>query len=161
MIKPDDKKPQNKWQDLVNFAPLFLIPLTGFGLMGFLFSSSNRISGFLGGFGLGLAVMLVCLIGIVGWNWIEGELNKGKLLPYILIGFLAGIAISGFLAINLGNPSCDEQGDPPYSSCVSYADDGYEASSSQRWDKFWGTIPVTVIIASLIAVIVRNKTHKK
>ena len=161
MTKSDDKKSQDGLQDLLSFAPVFLIQLTGSGLIGFLVHSSNRILGFLVGFGIGLAVLLICLIGSLAWKWLEGEMAKGKLLPYLLIGFLAAITISGVLAINLGEPSCDEQGDPPYNSCVSYADDGYEASSSQRWDKFWGTIPVTVIIASLIAVIVRNKTHKK
>ncbi len=161
MSKPKDKKPQDTWRETLSFLPIFLLPLSMFGFMGFLFNSSNRLSGFLWGFGIGLAVLLICLIGIVGWRWLEGELGKGKLFPYVLIGLFAAIAVSGFLAINLGKPTCDEQGDPPYSSCVSYADDGYEASSNQKWDKFWGTIPVTVIIASLIAVIVRNKTHKK
>ena len=51
---------------------------------------------------------------------------------------------------------------PPYKTkrCVEYADDGYEATGDQKWDKFWSTLPITVIIASLIAVIVRNQMEK-
>lgn len=143
---------------------LGLIPVLMFGLLGaffgFLNDNSSPASGFLTGLGVGAVILLVCGAGMLISEWIKKEAGKGKLLPYLLVGFLAAIAISGFIAVNLGKPSCDEQGDAPYSSCISYADDGFEATSDQRWDKFWGALPVTAVITSLIAVIVKNGADK-
>jgi hypothetical protein len=161
MTKPDNKKPQNGWRGWLAISPLFIFQFCLFGLMGFLFDSSNRLSGFLWGFGIGLGILIISAIGFFVWEWIKKGADKGNLLPYLLVGFVVAIAISGTLAINLGTPSCDDQGDAPYSSCVSYANDGFETTSSQKWDKFWHTLPVTVIITSLIAVIVRNEVHKR
>lgn len=155
---------QNKDMPKSFYLLLMLLPISMFGILGgfigFVNDHSNFLSGFLWGIGIGIAVCVVCGIGMFGWEWIKKEADKGKLLPYLLVGFVAAIAISGLLAINLGKPSCDESGDPPYSSCVSYADDGFETTSTQKWNKFWGTLPVTVIITSLVAVIVRNEMEK-
>ncbi len=135
-----------------------------FGILGALLGLTgkdpNPLSGFLGGIGVGLAILVVCGVGMFGWEWIKKAADKGKLLPYILIGFVAAIAISGLLAINMGKPSCEDSGDAPYSSCTQYANDGFEVTSNQKWNKFWGTLPVTVIITSLVAVIVRNGIEK-
>jgi hypothetical protein len=96
-----------------------------------------------------------------GSEWLKKEAEKGKLLPYLIIGFCAAIMISGYLAINLGKPSCEDSGDAPYSSCTQYANDGFEVSSAQKWDKFWSALPVTLIITSLIAALVRNGMNRK
>ena len=36
----------------------------------------------------------------------------------------------------LGAPSCEEYDSEPNGGCVSYADNGFEPSSEQRWKKF-------------------------
>lgn len=139
--------------------PIFMFGVLGAGL-GLIGDSSNPLSGFLWGIGIGIAICIAMVIGMFGWEWIKKEAEKGKLYPFILVGLVVAIAISGFLAINLGNPSCEESSEEPYSNCVSYADDGFEATTEQRWEKFWSTLPVTAIIASLVAVIVRNEMEK-
>jgi hypothetical protein len=155
---------QNKEMTKSFYVLLMLIPVFMFGVLGaglgLIGDNSNPLSGFLWGVGIGVALCVAMVIGMFGWEWIKKEADKGKLYPYILIGFLVAIAISGFLAINLGNPSCEESSEEPYSSCTSYADDGFEATDEQRWQKFWGTLPVTAIITSLVAVIVRNEMEK-
>jgi len=142
-------------------AIISVFTLLPMGLLGALLGENNRLTGFAWGIGIGIALFVAMAIGMFGWEWIKKEADKGKLLPYLLVGIAAAIAISGFLAINLGNPSCEESGDAPYSSCTQYADDGFEATNEQRLNKFWGTLPVTVIIASLVAYIVRNEREKK
>lgn len=150
---------QPKIEYLLFFIPVFMAGAVG-GFLSFV-NHSNPMPGFLWGIGVGLVIFIVYGIGFFGWEWIKKEAGKGKLLPYLLIGFIAAIAISGILAINLGKPSCDEHADAPYSgSCISYADDGFEATGNQKWDEFWNALPVTVVIVSLIAVIVRNQIRK-
>lgn len=153
--------PEKKVNKVGLVAVISVFTLLPMGLLGAFLGENNRLSGFAWGIGIGIALFVVMALGMFGWEWIKKEADKGKLLPYILVGIVAAIAISGFLAINLGNPSCEESGDAPYSSCTQYADDGFEATSTQRLNKFWGTLPVTVIIASLVAYIVRNEREKK
>lgn len=146
---------------LVIVISLFtLIPM---GILGALLGENNRLTGFAWGIGSGIALFVVMGVGAFGWEWIKKEAEKGKLLPFMIVGVLVAIAISSYLAQSLGNPTCIETTDTDNrgSTCIEYADDGYEASSDQKRDKFWGTFPVTVIITSLIAVIVRNEMHKK
>ena len=157
MAKPNNKEQLSIW---LAVAPIFAFQFCLFGLLGLFFDSSNRLSGFLWGIGIAVALATAGAVGYLCWDWIKKGADKGKLLPYLLVGLFVAVAISGLLAVNLGKPSCNEQGDAPYSSCVSYADDGFQATSSQKWDKFWKTLPVTVIIASLVAVIVRNEMDK-
>lgn len=144
---------------------ILLLPIFMFGVFGtvvsFSYDNPNPLAGFLWGVGVGLAVLVVSLIGTLGYKWIVEEINKGKLFPYILIGITVGIIISGYLAIDLGSPSCDEYSNEPNGSCIQYADDGFETTSSQKWDKFWSVLPITVIITSLIAIIVHSKTQNK
>lgn len=156
--KQNKDMPKSFWL-LIMSIPVLMFGLLG-GFMGAVNEHSNFLSGSLWGIGIGVALFIVSGIGYLVWEWIKKEADKGKLLPYVLVGFVAAIAISGLLAVNLGKPSCDETGDAPYSSCTQYADDGFETTSSQRWNKFWGTLPVTVIIASLVAYIVRNEMEK-
>lgn len=146
---------------LVIVISLFtLIPM---GILGALLGENNRLTGFAWGIGSVIALFVVMGVGAFGWEWIKKEAEKGKLLPFMIVGVLVAIAISSYLAQSLGNPTCIETTDTDNrgSTCIEYADDGYEASSDQKRDKFWGTFPVTVIITSLIAVIVRNEMHKK
>ncbi|MDK2899092.1 MAG: hypothetical protein PWQ10_279 [Patescibacteria group bacterium] len=150
---------QPKIEYLLFFIPVFMAGAVG-GFLGFV-NHSNPMSGFLLGIGVGLVIFIVCGIGFFGWEWIKKEAGKGKLLPYLLIGFLVAIAISGMTAINLGKPSCDEYADAPHSDgCISYADDGFEATNSQKWNEFWSVLPIRVVVMSLIAVIVRNQIRK-
>lgn len=150
--------PKSFWIMIMSL-PVLMIGLLG-GFLGLTGKHPNFLSGFLWGVGVGVVMMAGMWLWMTGWEWIKKEAAKGKLLPFLSVGFVVAIAISGFLAINLGKPSCEDSGDAPYSSCTQYADDGYEASSTQKWNKFWGTLPVTVIIASLVAYIVRNEMEK-
>lgn len=158
MTEKPDKKPAKM------LYLLLLVPVCMFGLLGGLLELTgkhpNFLSGFLGGLGVGVVLCIGMLIWMFGWEWIKKEAAKGKLFPYFIVGFAVAAAVSGLLAVNLGQPSCDESGDAPYSNCVSYADNGFEATAAQKWNNFWGTLPVTVIIALLIAYIVRNGIHK-
>jgi hypothetical protein len=155
---------QNKDMPKSTYVILGLFCTLPMGIMGAIFGlmseTSSAITGFLWGIGIAVALSVVMIIGYLGWEWIKKEADKGKLLPFILVGFIAAIIISGFLAINLGNPSCEEYDSDPRGGCISYADDGYETTSTQHWDKFWSTLPVTTIITSLVAVIVRNEMEK-
>ncbi len=145
---------------------LTLIPVVMFGLIGsvigFFSDTSSPLVGLLWGAGIGAALLVVCAIPMLGWEWIKKEAEKGKALPFMIVGVLAAIAISSYLALSLGNPTCVESTDTDNrgSTCIEYADDGYEATSTQKWNKFWSTLPVTLIITSLIAVIVRNEMEK-
>ena len=145
---------------------LLLIPILLVGLLGgFIGSSSGNHSfttGFLWGIGVAVVGFAVIALSMFTWEWIKKEAEKGKLLPFILVGIAVALAISGYLAISLGDPTCIEsETDNRGSYCLEYADDGYEATSEQKWDKFWSTLPVTVIITFLIAVIVRNHMEKE
>lgn len=159
MAKPNNKNLQ-KVRPTIMLVVVFIAFLSLPGFLGLLFNRSNRLSGFLWGFGIGLVVGIVGAAVMFGWEWIKKEAEKDKLLPYLLVGFLAAIAISGTLAVNLGKPSCDEQGDAPYSSCVSYGNDGFEATSAQRWHKFWEALPIATIICFLIAYIAHDQVEK-
>lgn len=151
---------QPKIEYLLLLIPVFMAGVVG-GFLGFVNHNSNPLTGFLWGIGVGLGILIACGVGFFGWEWVKKEAGNGKLLPYLVVGFLAAIAISGLLAINLGKPSCEEHADAPYSNnCISYADDGFEATSNQKWGKFWSILPITVVITSLIAVIVRNQIRK-
>lgn len=152
--------PEKKVNKVGLVAVISLFTLLPIGLLGAFLGENNRLTGFAWGIGIGIALFVVMGIGMFGWEWIKKEANKGKLLPFLIVGFIAAIAISGFLAVNLGKPSCEESSEEPYSSCISYADDGFETTSDQKWDKFWSTLPVTAIITSLVAVIVRNEMEK-
>lgn len=146
---------------------LVLFATLPMGLIGAFFGYANKELGILSGFlwGIGIAVTLAVGggLGMLCWEWIKKEANRGKMLPYLLVGFVLAIAISSYLALSLGNPTCIESTDTDNrgSTCIEYADDGYEATTEQRWDKFWSTLPVTVIITSLVAVIVHSGVHKE
>ena len=62
--------------------------------------------------------------------------EKAGRWPALLKGsaWVAGIAF--FAATMMGNPSCEEQGDPLYGGCEQYADDGYEPTLEQRGATF-------------------------
>lgn len=152
--------PEKKVNKIGLVAVISLFTLLPMGLLGAFLGENNRLSGFAWGIGIGIALFVVMGISMLGWEWIKKEADKGKLLPFLILGFIVAIAISGFLAINLGSPSCDEYDSDPRGSCISYAYDGYEATTEQRWEKFWSTLPVTAIITSLVAIIVRNEMEK-
>ncbi|MGE5327816.1 MAG: hypothetical protein ACM3KH_00610 [Thiobacillus sp.] len=123
--------------------------------------NGDPLSGFFSTLGICIALMAVCAICVFGWEWIKVEAQKGKLLPYILVGLIAAIVVSGYFATTLGKPSCEERDDAgTFSSCAQYADDGFDATTNQKWDKFWNTLPITAVITTLIAVIVRNEVEK-
>lgn len=157
--KPDVKPPKRLYLFIL-LIPVFMFGVLG-AFMGFLGDSSNPLSGFLWGIGIGVAVFAVCGAGMFIWEWIKKEVDKGKLLPYLLIGFAVAVAISGYLALNLGSPTCEEYSEEPQSSCVSYADDGFEVTGEQQWEKFWSTLPITAVIAGLVAALVHSKAQKR
>jgi hypothetical protein len=159
-VPKQDKDMPKYFMYYLMLIPVFMFGVLG-GFIGFINDNSSAFSGFLWGIGIGIAVCAAIAVGMFGWEWIKKEANKGKLLPFILVGIAVAIAISGYLAINLGKPSCIESDtDNRGSTCIEYADNGYETTSDQKWNKFWSTLPVTVIIASLVAVIVRNEMEK-
>lgn len=141
---------------------LVLFATLPMGLVGAFFGYVDKelstLAGFLWGIGIAITLAVIGGLGMLAWEWIKKEANRGKMLPYLLIGLIAAIAISSYLALSLGNPTCTESTgtDNRGSTCIEYADDGYEATTEQRWNKFWGTLPITLIITSLIAVIVRS-----
>lgn len=148
------------------FAILLLIPVIFFGvlggIMGLVGGRFSPASGFFWGVVIAIGLFAIGAVGVFGWEWIKKEADKGKLLPFILVGVIVAIAISGYLAMSLGDPTCiDSETDNRGSTCLEYADDGYEATSEQKWSKFWGSLPVTIIITSLVAVIVRNHMEKE
>jgi hypothetical protein len=158
MADPDNKKQVKVW---LVVAPILILQLGLFGfLYGFLSNHSNRLSGFFWGVGAGVTLCIVTVFTFFVWKWVKKGVNKGKLLPYMIGGVAAAIAISGLLAINLGKPSCEEQGDAPYSSCTAYSNDGFDATAAQHWHKFWLTLPVATIIFLLIAYIVHEQVEK-
>ena len=160
MTQQNQKKEMSKGIYFLMLIPILLFGVLG-GLIGFMGDNPDPLSGFLWGAGIGLAVCVITFIGMYGWEWIKKEVEKGRLLPFIIIGVIAAVVVSAYLGMSLGGPSCVESDtDNRGSSCVEYADDGYEATGDQKWDKFWSTLPITVIIASLIAVIVRNQMEK-
>lgn len=129
--------------------------------LGYKSETSNAISGFLWGVGIVAILGIVMVIGYLGWKWIKREANEGKVRPYMLCGLLAAIAISGWFAWGLGGPTCVEQSDDPvHTSCVDYADNGFEATTEQRWAEFWSKLPATIIICLLIAYIAHGQVEK-
>ncbi|MEK7621483.1 MAG: hypothetical protein AAB395_04000 [Patescibacteria group bacterium] len=145
------------------FLALFAtIPM---GLIGAFFGykseTSNAISGFLWGIGIAVALSVFMIIGYLGWEWVKKEADEGKMRPYMLCGLLVAIAISGWFAWGLGEPTCIEQSDDPVrSSCIDYADDDFEVTAGQRWEEFWSKLPVTLIICLLIAYIAHSGAEK-
>lgn len=157
-----DKDTPKYFMYYLMLIPIFMFGVLG-GFIGFINDNSSALSGFLWGIGIGIVTCAVIAVGMFSWEWIKKEAEKGKLLPFLLVGVAVAVAVvvSGYLAISLGKPSCVEsETDNRGTYCTEYADDGYKATSDQKWDKFWSTLPITVIIASLIAVIVRNEMEK-
>ena len=130
--------------------------------LGYADVDTNLFTGFTWGIGIAIALLVVMGIGMLGWEWIKKEAEEGKLRPFMLSGLIVAIAISGWFAWGLGDSTCIESTDPDGrpTTCLEYADDGFEATTEQRWREFWGKLPVTLIITSLIAVIVRNEMEK-
>lgn len=161
MTEKQDEK-LSKALYLLTLIPVLMFGLLG-GFFGFLDDNSTPVSGFLWGLGVGAAVLLACGIGMLGWEWVKKETNKGKMLPYLLVGFVVAGSISAYMAFSLGSPTCIDSTDADNrgSTCLEYADDGFEATSTQKWEKFWSTLPITVIISSLVAIIVRDRTHRR
>ena len=93
---------------------------------------------------------------------LQNEMNVGKLYPYITLGILTGALLATLMAFTLGNSSCEEYDSlEPRSSCIQYADDGFEATSQERLEEFWRVFPVAAIIGGLIATIIHHNVHKK
>ncbi len=82
-------------------AVIALFALVPMGILGAILNGNNRLVGFAWGIGIALALIVVMGVGAFGWEWIKKEAEKGKALPYFIIGFLVAVAISGYLAINL------------------------------------------------------------
>jgi len=129
-------------------------------VLGYMGENSNALTGFLWGVGIAVALGVVMLIGYFGWEWMKNDADNGRLRPYMLGGLIVAIVISGWLAMGLGEPSCEEYGDAPYNSCTSYADDGFEVTSGQVWDYFWRKLPPFLLICLLIAYIAHSQVEK-
>lgn len=51
-------------------------------------------------------------------------------------GFLWCAGLAFFAAVSMGQPSCEEQGDPLRGTCEQYADDGFDPTTDQRVGRF-------------------------
>ena len=141
---------------------LLSIPFIMFGLIGAFigFYSGNALTGFFIGLGIVLTITGLSLAWDRIQEWLKKEMDSGKLFPYILVGIIIAIAWCGYLAINLGQPSCIDY-DSDARSCVEYADNAFSPTNEQMWGKFWNNLPVTALITILVSVIVHSNIHKK
>lgn len=130
--------------------------------IGYMSETSSAVTGFLWGIGIATILGVVMLIGYLGWDWIKKEAEEGKLRPFMLSGLIIAIAISGWFAWGLGDPTCIESTDPDGrpTTCLEYADDGFEVTTEQRLEEFWSKLPVTLIICLLIAYIAHSGAEK-
>lgn len=136
-----------------------IVPLPFLGAFIGHVTESGVASGFFWGLGLGIVLVIIFGLGGLVWRLIEEEVNKGKLWPYILAGLLASLVISTSLAVYMGEPTCLEyEYDDRGGTCLERANDGYKATDKQRWGKFWSTLPISTVVASLIAIYV-HKNH--
>lgn len=160
MAKPDEKLPKSSYVLMALFCitPLALLG----GIVGFIDKELGILPGLLWGIGIAVVLSVVMIIGYLGWEWIKGEASNGKLRPYILSGLVVAIAISGWFAWGLGDPTCIESTDPDGrpTTCLEYADDGFEVTTEQRLEEFWSKLPVTIIICLLIAYIAHSQVEK-
>lgn len=130
--------------------------------IGYNSETSNALTGFLWGIAIAVSLCLVMVAGYIGWDWLKKDANEGRLRPYMIGGLIAAIAISGWFAWGLGDPTCIESTDPDGrpTTCLEYADDGFEATPEQRWSEFWSKLPVTLLICLLIAYIAYSQVEK-
>lgn len=154
--------PEKKVNKIGLVAVISLFTLIPMGVLGAFLSENNRLTGFAWGIGIGIALFVLMGVGTFGWEWIKKEADEGKLRPYMLGGLIVAVLISGWFAWGLGDPTCIESTDTDNrgSSCIEYADDGYEATSGQRWEEFWNKLPVTLVICLLVAYIVHSGAEK-
>jgi len=117
--------------------------------------------GALWGVPIGIAGYIIVIVYGKAAEWFQKELKKGSSFVYMLIGVLCAIAISGYLALSLGNPTCIDRDTEPRGGCLEYDNDGYVATTDQRWAKFWSSLPITLVIACLAAALVHSKTQAK
>lgn len=150
-------------QETLTYAPVgMVVPTLLGGFFGFTSDNFSVYTGLFWGAIVGVGLIIVYGAGSLIYKWFETEMNKGRLLPYTLIGFVIAIVASGSLAISLGSPTClDVEYDNRGGVCQEYANDGYDPASNQRWAKFWSTLPFTIGIASFIAYRVHSAKHKK
>lgn len=130
--------------------------------LGYIDDDTSLFTGFAWGIGIAIALLIVMGIGMFGWEWIKKEAAEGKLRPFMLSGLIVAIAISGWFAWGLGDPTCIESTDPDGrpTTCLEYADDGFEVTSGQRWEEFWSKLPATLLICLLIAYIAHGQSEK-
>ncbi len=151
-------------KSLYVFIALFAtMPMAIMGaIFGYMGETSNVLSGFLWGLGTAITLGIVLTIGYVVWGRLKDEARDGRLWPYIIGGIIAAVAISSLFAFTLGDPSCIESTDPDgrLTACLEYADDGFEATAEQRWEEFWGKLPVVALICLLIAYIAHVQVEK-
>lgn len=84
------------------------------------------------------ALQALFVAGIAGYAFQtakEAALNHGRWRSASRsLAWCLGLA--AFAAVVMGEPSCEENGDPPRGGCEVYADDGYEPSFDDRMARF-------------------------
>lgn len=161
-----NKQSENGLSNPALYVVLALFATIPMGLLGAFFGhnseTSNAVTGFLWGIAFAVSLCVVMIIGYIGWDWLKNDANEGKLRPYMIGGLIVAIAISGWFAWGLGDPTCIESTDPDGrpTTCLEYADDGFEATTEQRWSEFWSKLPVTILICLLIAYIAHSQVEK-
>jgi hypothetical protein len=156
------KKSNEKFIEKITEGIAGIIPPPIIGGVFAFFNNFSILSGILWGLGAGIALLVIYTLGSLVWRQIEKALDAGRRWPYILAGLLAGLIISTSLALSLGEATCLEVDyDNRGGTCVERGNDGYAATEEQRWNKFWGTLPVATVISLLIAIYIhKNRTRK-
>lgn len=147
--------------------PVIIMLLLGMaifmGLMGALVGSSfgKPIDGFFWGTGFTIGMFIVGAVGTIIWEWFQSRIEEKNLYAYLTAGFAVAVLFSGYTAMSLGQATCIDRDSEPRGGCIEYADDAYEATADQKWEKFWSMLPITAIITMLVAALIHAKTDQK
>lgn len=81
----------------------------------------------------------------------EAAEKNGRLLA-LRSGVLWCLGIALLAAFSLGDPSCEEDGDPLHGGCEVYADDGYVPTMDQRGAHFlfWAVLLVAPVVIGVL-----------
>jgi hypothetical protein len=157
---PQMGRKEVKEKIIEGLAGIASLPIIG-GVFAY-FTKASVMAGVLGGLGIGVLLLAVYGLGYLISERIKTALHADKRWPYILAALVVSLIISTSLALNLGQASCtDYEYDNRGGSCSERGNDGYTATDSERWGKFWATMPIATTISLLIAAYVhKNRTRK-
>ena len=106
------------------------------------------------------AVQHLLIAGIAFLAYRTARDAKMSTWPTVWRGLLWCSGLAAFAAITLGQPSCDEQGDPIHGGCEAYADDGFDPTVDQRIGRFLYLFTLLSVPVLIGAVDRRRDPHK-